>query len=155
MEIKKFEIEFVQRTKSLLIDYQGPWDMSNLINCTLGLIILPYETIKGKPSLSFWDTELDKIPNLPPFKLPIFEPIKRIKRLRVTYYPKTLKVLLQKIRNGLAHQRIEPVNQDGKFAGVIIRNYFDDAQTRQDLEVHFSQQELKGFALFIADEYLK
>ena len=155
MEIKKFEIEFVQRTKSLLTDYQGPWDMSNLINCTLGLIILPYETIKGKPSLSFWDTELAKIPNLPPFRLSIFKPIKSIKKSKVTYYSKTLKVLLQKIRNGLAHQRIEPVNQDGKFAGVIMRNYFDDAQTRPDLEVQFSQQELKDFALFIADEYLK
>lgn len=155
MEIKKFEIEFVQRTKDLLIDYQGPWDMSNLINCTLGLIILPYETIKGKSSLSFWDTELDKIPDLPPFRLLIFEPIKSIKKSRIIYYPKTLKVLLQKIRNGLAHQRIEPVNQNGKFAGVIIRNYFDDAQTHQDLEIQFSQHQLKDFALFVADEYLK
>ena len=73
----------------------------------------------------------------------------------VTYYPKTMKVLLQKIRNGLAHQKIEPINHGGKFAGVIIRNYFNDAQIRKDLEVYFSQQELKDFALFIADEYLK
>lgn len=155
MEIKKFEIEFVQRSKNLLEDYQGPWDMTNLINCTLGLIILPYENIKGKPSYSFWDADLGMIPNLPPFRLTIFEPIKNINNANITYYPKTLKVLLQKIRNGLAHQRIEPLNPDGKFAGIIIKNYFDVAQTHQDLEIHLSQQELKSFALFVADEYLK
>ncbi len=73
----------------------------------------------------------------------------------MTYYPKTLKVLLNKIRNGLAHQHIEPINENGNFVGVIIRNYFDDAKVHKDLEVYFSQQELKEFALFIADEYLK
>lgn len=153
MEIKKFEIDFVQRTKELL-RYNGPWDMTNLINCTLGLIILPYENIQGSPP-PFWNTELDKIANLPSFKLQCFEPIKEMKESGFIYYPKTLKVLLQKIRHGLAHQNIEPVNENGQFTGVIIKNYYPPNSGNLDLEVHFSQRELKDFALFIADEYLK
>lgn len=153
MEIKKFEIDFVRRTKDLL-KYNGPWDMTNLINCTLGLIILPYENIQENPP-PFWNTELDKITNLPSFELLRFEPIKEIKGPEFKYYPKTLKVLLQKIRHGLAHQNIEPINENGQFTGVIIKNYYPSNSGNLDLEVHFSQQELKNFALFIADEYLK
>lgn len=156
MEIKKseFEVEFVRRTKNLLKEYRGPNDMSIIINCSLGLVVLPYEIIKHTPS-SFWDTEISNIPSLPAFHLSVFEPIEKIKHSVITYYPKTLKVLLRKIRNGLVHQYIEPVNRKGDFVGVIVRNYFDKSKTHQDLEIYFSQQELKEFALFIADEYLR
>ncbi len=153
--MKNFEIEFVKRTKEILMQYDGTRDMSILINCTLGLIILPYEKMRENPP-SLWDIELDKISNHPCFKLMFFKPIKGIKKSQVRYYPKTMAVLLRKIRNGLAHQHIEPVNEEGKFAGAIIRNYFEQGdQQKLDLEIHFSQQELKEFALFIANEYLK
>ncbi len=157
MEIQKFEIQFVERTRELLLRYQGPYDMSNLLNCTLGLIILPYETMRGRPLLPFWDEELNKVPNLPPFTLTTFEPIREIdkKSKKIKYYRKTLKVLLQKIRNGLAHQEIEPVNRHGKFDGVIIRNYYGETRRHMDLQIQFSQHELQAFALFIADQYLK
>ena len=137
------------------MQYNGNRDMSIIINCTLGLIILPYEATQESPP-PFWETELNEIHNLPPFKLEIFEPIKSIKKSITKYHPKTLAVLLMKIRHGLAHQHIESVNEEGKFAGVIIRNYHKQAnQQRLDLQIYFSQQELKEFALFIANEYLK
>ncbi len=153
--MKNFEIEFVKRTKELLLQYDGSRDMSILINCTLGLIILPYEATQESPP-PLWDTELDKITNLPSFRLETFKPIEHIKKKSgVKYHPKTLAVLLEKIRHGLAHQHIEPVNENAKFAGVIIKNYFPPNSCNIDLEVRFNQQELKEFALFIADEYLK
>ncbi len=157
MEISRFDIDFVERTRNILLDYADQYDMSIVINCTLGLIILPYEKTKNKPS-SLWLTEIDKISNLPSFELKIFEPIKSIDSQtgEIIRYPrKTLKVLLQKMRNGLAHQDIEPKNKDGKFSGVIIRNYFDDKRVHKDLEIHFDKNALREFALFIADEYLK
>lgn len=155
MELNKFEIEFVERTRDFLKEYSGEYDMSIIINCTLGLIFMPNEKIPKANSTSFWDTEIDKIPNLPSFQLHIFKPIKRIKKQKIVFYPKTLKVLLKKIRNGLAHQRIQPINENGKFTGVVIRNYFNQGKYDQDLEISFSQQELKDFALFVADEYLR
>lgn len=150
MEIKNFEIEFVERTKKILEEYEGDYDMSIILNCALGLIILPNEKRLTTPS---WNTKLGDISKLPHFELKTFKPIKNINNSG-GYYPKTLKVLLKKVRNGLAHQNIEPVNKNGKFIGVIIRNYPPNDH-QPDLEVQFSQQELKDFALFIANEYLK
>lgn len=153
--MKRFPIEFVERTRILLQEYDGPYAVSNLLNCTLGLLILPYEVVKTSPG-SLWKTEISALPDLPAFQLSFFEPIQSIDKTGVKrFYPKTLKVLLQKIRNGLAHQDIEPINERGEFVGVIIRNYFWPPDTHQDLEVQFSEQELSDFATFIADEYLK
>jgi hypothetical protein len=153
MTMKNFKIEFVKRTKEILLRYDGTRDMSIIINCTLGLIILPYEATQENPP-PFWDTEINKIPECQSLRLEIFEPKKKINGGIITER-KTLRVLLKKIRHGLAHQHIEPANENSKFAGVIIRNYYPPNNGQIDLEVHFSQQELKDFALFIADEYLK
>jgi hypothetical protein len=75
----------------------------------------------------------------------LFEPIRKIKNGRNEYYPKTLKVLLNKIRNGLAHQHIEPVNKNRFFSGIIIRNYYDSGKINQDLEVEFDRRKLERF----------
>ena len=161
MEIKKFDIDFVRRTRRILTTYNGEYKLSNLINCTLGLIMLPYENIRDCQNAlqnpnALWEINIDCISCLPGLELRIFNPIKKIKNGVIMYYPKTLKVLLQKIRNGLAHQHIEPVNKNGKFIGVKIYNYFDNKyKTHMDLDVQFTRKQLQNFALFIADEYLK
>lgn len=154
--MKRFEIEFAERTKEILEDYEGKYELSNLLNCTLGLVVLPYERLNDNQQ-AFWDTELDEVPNLPSFTTHHFEPICSAKKGSVKkLYPKTLRVLLQKIRDGLAHQNIEPVNGDGAFEGVIIWNLFDRGGLKQrDMKVEFSKNELKSFALFIADAYMK
>jgi hypothetical protein len=153
MEIKRFDTDFVSRTKEILLNYQGDYEVSNLINCTLGLIILPYEET-NRNNYVFFDTNLDQIPSIPQFQTHLFDPIRKIERGCILYYPKTLKVLLQKMRHGLAHQHVEPINRDGLFDGVIIRNYYNGNKQYLDLEIEFSHVELKKFALFIADQYI-
>ena len=153
-QIVHYEIEFVQRTKEILQSYQGEYKLCNAINCVLGLIILPNEIIKERPN-PYWDTNISDIQELGLLQIRKFEPIRSIRNGITNYYPKSLKVFLRKIRNGLAHQNIEPVNKNGVFCGVIIRNYYTDAKKTQDLEVEFNRRELEEFALFIADEYLK
>jgi hypothetical protein len=62
------------------------------------------------------------------------------------------------MRHGLAHQNVWPVNLNGEFCGVRIKNFLDEGfklRDDPDLHVQFSEQELKAFALFIANEYLK
>uniref|UniRef100_A0A7V3KNL1 pEK499-p136 HEPN domain-containing protein n=1 Tax=candidate division WOR-3 bacterium TaxID=2052148 RepID=A0A7V3KNL1_UNCW3 len=154
VEIVHFELEFVQRTKETLQNYQGEYKLSNAINCTLGLIILPNEIINNIQD-PFWDTLISDIEQLAFLQINQFEPIHRITNGNIEYYPKTLKILLKKIRNGLAHQNIEPVNNNGFFSGVIIRNYYGGGNNRPDLEIEFNRNQLERFALFIADEYLK
>jgi hypothetical protein len=139
--------------------YEGEFEFTNLLNCTLGLIILPYEKgIKGKQSPAVWSADLDVLPNLPSFQIHLFKPIKNVKSGITIYDENTLEVLLKKLRNGLAHQNVWPVNQNGEFSDVVIKNYFDDKHKKQDdpdLHIQFSKEQLKDFALFIANEYLK
>lgn len=148
VEIRKFSIEFVERTRILLTDYKGDYTFSNLINCTLGLILLPYENISN---ISLWDKSIKAVEELPEFDLKKFEPIKKIAKGKAIYYPKTFKILLKKIRNGIAHQNILPINQDGTFSGIKIYNLF---QNITDMEIMFSELQLKNFALYISGIYL-
>ncbi len=108
----------------------------------LGLIILPNEMLKRSRSPK-WELPIAEIQELNFLRIRQFEPI-RGKRKGVTeYFPKTLKVFLKKVRNGLAHQNIKPINIDGFFTGIEIKNQHGNIV---DLEVEFSRQELEQFA---------
>ncbi len=121
MEIKNFDIDFVERTKEIVTEYQGERDVSNLINCTLGLLILPYENIKNTIGDAFWQDNIANVKELSDVNIKRFDPIRKIKREKITFYPRTVKVFLQKIRNGLAHQNIQAINDGGKFTGITIK----------------------------------
>jgi hypothetical protein len=148
VEIRKFSIDFVQRTRVLLQDYEGEYTFSNLINCTLGLIIMPYENIS---TVNRWGKNIEDIDDLPSFELSKFQPIKKIIKGNIIYYPKSFEILLKKIRNGIAHQNILPINQEGTFLGVRIFNHF---QNNLDMEISFTEQQLKEFSLYISGVYL-
>lgn len=148
VEIRKFSIDFVQRTRILLQDYDGEFSFSNLINCTLGLIVLPYENIS---TVHRWRKNIEDIDDLPSFELSKFQPIKKINKGNIIYYPKTFEILLKKIRNGIAHQNILPINQEGNFLGVRFYNHF---QNNLDMEISFTEQQLKEFSLYISGVYL-
>lgn len=144
-----------------MLKYRGRFGVTNLLNSTLGLIILPYERgIKGvskNMQPAPWGTDIIKITDLPRFSIHYFEPIET-KRGGIQFSPKTLATLLEKIRHGLAHQHIFPMNADGQIKSVIIENYFDNqdkVNNNPDLRVEFSPEELEEFAVYIADEYLK
>ncbi len=64
----------------------------------------------------------------------------------------TLRELLSKIRNGVSHQNIEPINADKEWKGVRIWNINRELK---DFEVKFEVSELKCFSIFIAETYLK
>ncbi len=147
MEVQKFDIDFVKRTRKLLIEYGGEYELSNLLNCTLGLIILPYEA-GNRNDLSHWNESVLEVVERIGFNLIHFKPIKSRKKGIIKYYPETFEILLKKIRNGLAHQRIEPLNQDGQFVGVVIQT------EESDLIVEFTRQQLESFAFYICDKYL-
>lgn len=147
-EMKEFNLDFVRRTIQILDDYNGKYTFSNLINCSLGLIILPYEK---RGFSSFLNQNISDINSLPSFTISKFEPRRSFKKGVVAFYPKTLKVLLQKIRNGLAHQNIRPINIDGILHSIEIANEF---RGNTDLVIKFTEDELKNFALFISKLYL-
>jgi hypothetical protein len=63
-----------------------------------------------------------------------------------------LKELLKKIRNGVAHQNLAPLNDGGKWRGVKIWNHGKEGI--KDFEIEFEVSELKAFSIFLARIYI-
>jgi len=61
--------------------------------------------------------------------------------------------LINKIRNGIAHQNIEGVNENGKWIGVRLCNKNNDS--KKDFEIVFAIEELKRFAITLSNKYLE
>jgi hypothetical protein len=152
--ITKFEVEFVERTIYLLKSYDGEYKLSNAINCTLGLIVLPSEYL-AEYGGRIWEREVSEIPELKFLRIKVFTPIHSGTPGDYQYYPKTLKFLLKKLRNGITHQHIDPINTGKTFTGIVIKNYFPLKPGEVDTEIDFSREDLERFALFIADQYLE
>jgi hypothetical protein len=161
-DINRFHTEFVERTREILEKYQGEREWTNLLNCTLGLIVLPFKQLEDNGGLKndIWGQDISTIPECHHFTIARFTPIKKRTRDGFEFYSPTLGVLLRKLRNGLCHQNIEPSNESGKWDSITVRNHYEYGNSKpkkkeMDLEVTFTWPQLKGFALFIAEEYLK
>ena len=68
---------------------------------------------------------------------------------------RTLNVLAKKIRNGIAHQQIVCIEQKGKWTKVIIRDFNIANGGNLELELTWTIKQLKGFSIFISNEYIK
>ena len=68
---------------------------------------------------------------------------------------RTLKVLLRKIRNGIAHQRIESINEDGRWIGIIIEDINGRNNNNVELRIKFQIEEFRNFAIFISSKYVE
>src|SRR5688572_14776735 len=100
-----FAKEFMRRTRTILRTYTGPHDATLLLNCTVGLLIVPKEIA--------WD-------RLPPGGLGGWGiSTGSIKAWGTDCYghpiPPTLKSLVMRLRNSIAHAGFEPID-DGKYA---------------------------------------
>ncbi|WP_396169463.1 HEPN family nuclease [Flavobacterium sp.] len=141
-----YDIELIRRTKKLLETYNGEFKLTLLMNSLLSLIVLPQQHNSRIRKLNFMNQNLanleaiDYVLNCNNY---YFDPRK---------YNSDLKNLLNRIRNGIAHQRIETISENGKWLGVIIEDY--DLQNNLGLHLELTTAELKRFALFIANSYL-
>ena len=179
IEEENFYHAFVVRTQQELGNYHGPQEFTNLINSTFGLIIVPYEShIKQSRQDEVWNTPINNIwtEENRPFIIVEFEPIGHRNNAtgRLERSDKTLKILIEKIRNGLAHSNLVPVNQNGTWTGILIWNCTKpirrtdeeaerlehcDGQNQEeirvkDLIIGFTWEQLHTFANFIATNIL-
>jgi len=141
--MQDFQVDFVKRSIDILNNYEGEYTFSNLLNCTLGLIISPFE--KGN-NVEVWAKLIDEIEVLKKVQINNFSP--KYKRVDE---PKSLMNFLRRIRHAFAHQNIFPINENQKFVKVQITNQTNGVE---DLNVIFNESQLKSFALFIANTYL-
>ena len=121
--MNKLDIEFVERTKSLINNYNGNYEFTLLLNCTLGLIILPLEVNREK-RLNFLNCNLKDAAIIKTIlekdSEHIFNPTKKNRTTnKFEKAPKTLITFLYKIRNSLAHfAHSEPINENGEWTKI-------------------------------------
>ena len=102
-----FEHSFMRRTLQIVQDYEGAYDATILINCLLGLLVVPRERfLKAIPddalsNLSDWGINPSSI-------LDVGEP------RNANPNPDTIRGLVYNLRNSVAHFRLEPMPRTGE-----------------------------------------
>lgn len=100
--LSDFERSFSEHTLAVVRGYKGPFEATLLVNCLLGLLVVPNETALQAvpedplPSLSHWGIDPMSIKNPG-------------KPTRTNPNPATLRGLVVNLRHSVAHFRIKPV----------------------------------------------
>jgi len=174
ISVKNFDVSFIFRTKEIIEkydNYSGELEFTLLINSLVGLLILPKEFSKQKKrkfNYEFLQQRLNKFTLLnsiftkdvvkiylesgEAYNQKKFSFKSGINQNEILTPNITVGELLGRIRNGIAHMHITPTQFDGKWDGVIIKNYKWNS-TWCNFETYMTYEELRNFALFIAGKY--
>jgi hypothetical protein len=131
-----FARSFMQRTLTLATEYQGPLDATLLVNCLLGLLVVPKESLLEKiPKVAFSEIR-DR--GISPSS------VKRFGKCNPGQeHEPDLRQLVQRLRNAVAHFRLEPIHLDGEVRGY---SFSDQNGFHAELEL----AEIKAFVLKLA-----
>jgi hypothetical protein len=130
--LNDFEHSFMQHTLKLLDDYKGEFDATLLVNCLLGLLVIPKESFsKHIPEdplseLSRWGISPESI----------LEPGRQTGK---NPRPETLRGLVINLRRAVAHFKITPVPPTSDVYAFEYRNDLGTArgdQTRRNAGIH-------------------
>ena len=112
---QNFVRSFMSRTFTLVTDYQGPLDATLLFNCLLGLLVVPKEAlIERIPEISF-DSLQDW--GIKPSS------IRTLGKCEYGYkHQPNLRQLVKKMRNAVAHFKIDPIHVAGQVSGYTFRD---------------------------------
>lgn len=155
--IGQYDREIIRRTKELIETYDGEFTITLLMNSLLSLIVLPKEFSKDR-NMKFLDdliVDVEVIKTVISKKDFMFkEGVYSKKGKPDVPNPRNLDNLLRKIRNGISHQHITPISGGlNKWTGVILEDF--NSNHSKGLHIEFKIAELKEFALYVADSYLK
>ena len=110
-----FVKSFMRRTAAIIKEYNGPLDATMLVNCLLGLLVVPRESL------------FLKIPDVP------FDALSSwgigpssIKKFGVCDYgcehEPTLRQLVRRLRNAVAHFNVHPMHSNGEVSGFRFKD---------------------------------
>lgn len=132
MEYKNLVKDFAKRTLENNKIYNGKYEVTNLINSSLGLFIFPEQNFFDK-ILNEWVSPelLDEL----------------ITNTESTYEePINLKNICKHIRNGIAHFRLKLMSNNSKeITEIIISDHFLDRQSKKsyDFKIKISIENLE------------
>ena len=167
--ISKFDKLVLERTLYNLENYNGNYDFTFLLSQCLSLLILPNEFYKKGRKLryDFLRTNVNKINALDGIisnktiniYLESEGQISREKSIFFSYKGNIkdaesilLSELINKIRNGIAHWGITPIEENNKWSGVIIKNYNGRINT---MDIYLSEEDLKKLCVYIAKKWIQ
>lgn len=138
MEIKHFDKEFVERTKTIVQtqckdDFE--YDVTLLLNCMLGLVSIPTE--RTNPGQNSFRQEC----------------VNKLKNMGVIVSSTDDDKTFRTVKNALSHMNIAPQNKDGVIDSIIIKDRRDRSSPFHT-ELQFTVPQLREFALFVADKHL-
>lgn len=144
MEYQDFPKDFIRRTQANLKKYKWKYDVTNLINSCLGLIIIPNQFyVENLPNYNF--TEFDK-------------KTYGINRLNITFESNNDYSLCQTskhIRNGISHGRIQQISSlHNKIVKLRISDSFMQGGP-DNFSIEITPYELMRFSIKISNEFLK
>lgn len=128
MEYDEIEVDFIERTLELICKYKGNYEVTLLINCCLGLLVLPKEK------------HLESIPKQ---KIPTTGSLWGLSRDSVTgvgceHCGYKLSNVIRRIRNGICHFHVKTlpdgtgeiskiqIKDRGKFKAILSVNGFKE-----------------------------
>lgn len=112
-----FTKSFMSRTLELAQEYEGEYDATLLLNCLLGLLVVPKEKLFLKipedplETLSKWGIEPTSIKNFGTCNY------------GHSHEP-NLRQLVRRLRNAVAHFKINPIYQNGEVKGYRFRDSY-------------------------------
>jgi len=147
-EYKQQEYDFVSRTKEIINQYNSfpipineKYETTLLINCMVGLLIVPQQ---------YW---FKKLPTEIISKEKWGFDKTNIKDNNKGY---SIKEIAVHIRNCLAHYRyVIFSNEKKEISHIIIEDYIDNAKTNKTFEATISIDSLRTFADKLSSEFLK
>lgn len=114
--LSNFERSFSEHTLAVVDEYTGQYDATLLINCLLGLLVVPKETVLG----AIPETPLSELQKWGISPASIRDP--GVARGRRDPDPSTLRGLVFNLRHSVAHFKIQPVPKDGEVLAFEFRN---------------------------------
>lgn len=113
--LSDFERSFSEHTLKLVQGYTGPFEATLLVNCLLGLLVVPKETVlKAIP-----ESPLSELPKWGINEASIKNPGRPTK---TNPEPETLRGLVANLRHSVAHFRVKPVPATGEVHSFEYTN---------------------------------
>jgi hypothetical protein len=135
--LDNFEHSFMKHTLQIVRDYKGPFDASILINCLLGLLVVPKETslnaipLDPLSDLTKWGINPDSIESAG-------------NKTRGNPEPNTIRGLVINLRHSVAHFKLSPVPRTSDVHSFEFSN-------RDGFKATISLKELNVFVDKLAD----
>ncbi len=130
------KIEFVERTLHIIKRYRGKYEITHLLNCCLGLLVLPKER------------HFERIPERLLNNVPYWGLSTENVNVECSACGYQLRSVIRRIRNGICHFNIELNSTEGQISEIVFKD-------RVPFEVTLTTSQLKELAMGVANHILQ